>query len=198
VVVYSKRGFFEDNGVDTLKILSIVPELNTHPWLVPVGQAYQVSLDPTVQDERVIGLTYLQRDVPEGYEHTLTVYFLPNGSEEWQRLETEGYVENLVVADVQDTDGTYAVMAVIEMPGLNPGRNLFSYPLPVTQPVNNALRSIAGDYSRVFEIDADGQENEVTDLEFGRVYWIDITASEVVTPYLAPPLRLPDGQMGFK
>ena len=174
-----------------------MPELESHPWLVPVGQAYQVSLDPNVQDDRIIGLTYLQRDVPEGFEHTLTVYFLPDESDVWQRLETEQYVENLVVADLQDTNGTYAVMATVEMPGLQPGQNLLSYPLPVKQPVSEALRSIEGSYSRVYELDQDGQEVEVSELEFGRVYWIDITGNEVVTPYLAPPVRQPDGQLGY-
>ncbi len=77
VVIYSKRGLFEDNGVDTIQILDRIPEIDTHPWLVPVGQAYHVRLDPTIDDERIITLTYLQRDVPEGYEHTLNVYFLP-------------------------------------------------------------------------------------------------------------------------
>jgi hypothetical protein len=198
VVVYSKRGFFEENGVETLQILSNVPQLDSHPWLAPVGQAYQVSLDPETQDDRVIGLTYLQRDVPEGYEHTLTIYFLADGGDKWQRLETERYLENLVVADLQDTDGTYAVMSTVILPGLNPGRNQFSYPLAVTQTVSDALRSISSEYSRVFEVAMDGQERDVNDLEFGRVYWIDITASEVVTPYLAPPVTLPDGQVGFR
>jgi hypothetical protein len=197
VVVYSKRGFFEENGVDTLQILSTVPELESHPWLVPVGQAYHVTLDPDVQDERIISLTYLQRDVPEGFEHTLTVYFLPEEGGVWQRLETEQFVENLVVADLVETDGTYAVMATIEMPGLEPGRSLFSYPLPVSQSVSNALKSIEGRYSRVYEVDSDGQEVDVDKLEFGRVYWIDITAEENVIPYLAPPVRQPDGQLGY-
>jgi hypothetical protein len=197
VVVYSKQGFFEENGLDTLQILSIVPQLNSHPWLVPVGQAYHVTLDPDVQSERIISLNYLQRDVPEGFEYTLTVYFLADGEEEWQRLETERYVENLVVADLQGADGTYAVMATIEMPELEPGSNLFAYPLPVSQPVSDALKSIEGNYSRVYEIDHDGQEVEVDEMQFGRVYWIDITAGEVMTPFLAPPIRQPDGQLGY-
>ena len=199
VVVYSKQGFFEDNGVETLQIRSAVPQMDTHPWLVPVGQAYQVTLDPAVQDERIIGLTYLQRDVPEGFEHTLTVYFLPEGETNWQRLETERYVENLVVADVQAGDGTYAVMSTVEMPPLSPGRNLFTYPLAVPQDVATALSSLRGQYSGVVEAGAAGEVGEAAaTFEFGRGYWVDITASDVVTPYLAPPVRLPDGSVGFK
>jgi hypothetical protein len=88
-------------------------------------------------------------------------------------------------------------MATVEMPELEPGLNLFPYPLPVSQSVSDTLKSIDGDYSRVYEIDGDGQEVEVDEMQFGRVYWIDITSDKVLTPYLAPPVRLPDGQLGF-
>ncbi len=200
VVIYSKNGFFEDNGVETMQIRSSVPELAGHPWLLPVGQAYQVALDPEVQDERIIALTYLQRDVPEGFEHTLAVYFLPEGENEWQRLaDTRQYVENLVVADLKAVDGTYAVMSSIEMPGMQPGRNLFNYPLAVAQTVTNALRSISGQYSDVFVAPGEDQALErANEFEFGKAYWVDITAGETITPYLAPPVRLPDGSMGFR
>ncbi|MFN2137334.1 MAG: hypothetical protein ACK2UK_15345, partial [Candidatus Promineifilaceae bacterium] len=200
VVIYSKEGFFEDNGVETLQILSTVPALDSHPWLVPVGQAYRVTLNEDVQDERIIGITYLQREVPEGYEHTVAVYFLPEGGDKWQRLDdSRRYVENLVVADLQDGPGTYAVMSTIEMPAMTPGRNLFTYPLPVTQTVTNALRSIAGQYSVVQIAPGSEQATLPADyFEFGKAYWIDITAGDLITPYLAPPLRLPDGTLGFR
>ncbi len=200
VVVYSKQGFFEESGVETLQILSTVPELATHPWLLPVGQAYKITLDPTIIGDRIIALTYLQRDVPEGFEHTLAVYFLPEGDTKWQRLtDTRQYVENLVVADLQDEDGVYAVMSTIEMPGMSPGRNLFSYPLAVQQTVTDALRSISGDYSAVYIAPGEDQALEQADeFEFGKAYWVDITASETVTPYLAPPIRLPDGEFSFR
>ncbi len=199
VVVYSTQGFFEDNGVETLQIRSVVPELDTHPWLVPVGQAYQVTLDPEVQDERIIGLTYLQRDVPEGYEHTLAVYFLPDGETTWRRLATDPYVENLVVAKVQPVDGTYAVMSSVQMPALNPGRNLFTYPLSEPQAVGSALSSIAGQVSGVYTATLDSEVDRLADtFRFGRGYWVDISGTNVVTPYLAPPVRLPDGGLGFR
>ncbi|MEZ4517846.1 MAG: hypothetical protein R3C44_13850 [Chloroflexota bacterium] len=69
VVVYSKQGFFEDNGLSTLQVLGHVPGLEggSQSWLHPVGQAYQVVLNPEVTDERFIAFNYLQRDVPEGY-----------------------------------------------------------------------------------------------------------------------------------
>ena len=185
--------------METLQILSAGPELASHPWLLPVGQAYHVTLDPEVQDERIIALTYLQRDVPEGFEHTLAVYFLPDGETQWRRLaDTRQYVENLVVADLQEESGTYAVMSTIEMPAMSPGRNLFSYPLSVSQSVTNALRSISGQYSDVFIAPGENETPErATEFEFGRAYWVDIVDSEMVTPYLAPPVRLPNGEFGF-
>jgi hypothetical protein len=199
VVIYSKKGLFENNGVDTLQILDRIPEIDTHPWLTPVGQAYRVHLNPAVDDARIIALTYLQRDVPEGYEHALNVYFLPKGSSQWQRLETKRYVENLVVAELGDKDGTYAVMSTIKMPELNPGWNLFSYPLPDTRLITDALASINGSYTTVFQGDLAGNrspnsvETNVSQFEFGNVYWIWIDGNEAVIPYLAAPRRSPDG-----
>ncbi len=205
VVVYSKLGFFEDNGVEALQTLSVVPALDRHEWLLPVGQAYHVTQDPSVQDGRIIALTYLQRDVPEGFEHTLAAYFLPDSDSAddervWQRLpNSRQFVENLVVADLQEQDGTYAVMSSIEMPGMKSTGNLFSYPLAVSQTVTNALRSIAGKYENVVMAPGEPDAYEPAEFfEFGRAYWVDITAGETVTPYLAPPVRLPDGSLGFR
>jgi hypothetical protein len=199
VVIYSKRGLFEDNGVDTLQILDRIPKIDTHPWLIPVGQAYHVRLNSAVDDERIIALTYLQRDVPEGYEHALNVYFLPEGSSQWQRLVTKRYVENLVVAELEDTDGTYAVMSTIKMPELSPGWNLFSYPLPDSRSISDALASINGTYTTVYQGDLSGNrspnsvDTNVSQFEFGEVYWIWIDGTKDVIPYLAAPRRSPDG-----
>ncbi|MEZ4517845.1 MAG: hypothetical protein R3C44_13845 [Chloroflexota bacterium] len=80
----------------------------------------------------------------KGTEHTLNVYFLPTGGETWQRLETRRFVENMVVADLQEQDGVYAIMATIQMPALSPGWNQFVYPLSDPRPITDALRSIDG------------------------------------------------------
>ncbi len=50
----ARRGLFEDNGVDTLQILDRIPEIDTHPWLIPVGQAYHVRLNQSIEDERIM------------------------------------------------------------------------------------------------------------------------------------------------
>ena len=136
--------------------------------------------------------------MPEGYEHALNVYFLPEGDDTWQRLDTERYVENLVVAEIEKTDGTYAVMSTVKMPDLKPGWNLFSYPLPGSRPLTETLASIAGAYGAVYQDESgekpqDGVETNVTDFEFGNTYWIRINGNESVTPYLAPPQRTVEG-----
>jgi hypothetical protein len=198
VVVYSKNGFFDDNGVDTLQIVPAVPQLDSQPWLVPVGQGYHVSLKPEVTEPRFIAFTYLQRDVPEGFEHTVNLYFLPDDSNQWQRLSSTLFVENLVVADLQAGDGTYVVMATLEMPAMQPGWNLFIYPLPGSRPVSETLSSIASVYSVVYQGTAqagppdDPVTTNVSEFEFARIYWIWIDGSEAVTPYLAPPQRSPE------
>ena len=150
LVIYDKQNFFAENGVKTVQTLFEVPETASHPWLVPVGQAYRVELEDREQ-ERFISLNYLQRGVPEGYEHTLAAYFLPDGETEWLRInDSKSFVENLIVADLRSEDGVYAVMASIEMPTMKQGWNLFTYPLPVTRTVTESLASIAGNYSAVY------------------------------------------------
>ena len=198
VVIYSKRGLFEDNGVDTIQILDQIPEIDTHSWLIPVGQAYHVRLNPAIIDARIIALTYLQKDVPEGYEHALNVYFLPEGSSKWQRLDTKRYVENLVVVELENEDGTYAVMSTIKMPALKSGWNLLSYPLPDPRAVTDTLASIAGSYGSIYQNDSgvkpqDDTKTNVTQFKFGETYWIWIEGSESVTPYLRPPRRTAEG-----
>lgn len=166
-VVYSgeKYGFYDDNGIRSLQTLANVP--NREPWLIPVGQAYAIESDPTITTQRLIAFNYLQRDVPEGFEETVTMYFLPNcdadgmncGSQSWQRLQsTRRLVENVAVAplvtDEQGAarDGVYALFSTVELPTLQPGWNLFSYPLLVPQGVITALASIEGKYGNIFEV----------------------------------------------
>ena len=199
VVVYNQKGYFENNGIETMQMLEAVPKLAKTPWLVPAGQAYHISLDPNVTDTRIIAYTYLHRDVPEGYEHTLSLYFLPDGAEKWQRLETDRYVENLVVANLEGENGTYAVMAAVEMPPLNPGWNLFTYPIPGSRPITEALASLTTTYTvqealPPFDIPTTNTNDDTVDsFDFGRIYWIWLDGNASMTPFLAPPIKLPDG-----
>jgi hypothetical protein len=173
VVIYNSKGFFEDNGVISLQALPEVPQLPD--WLIPVGQAYHIENSPTMTDSRYISFNYLQRDVPEGFEDTLKIYFLPdcpeaalNCVQQWQPVNSsQRFVENLVVAplvtqtvsnDSQQgsigQDGVYAVLSTLVMPQLQPEWNLFSFPLLVTRTVESALASIAGSYSEIYEVQA--------------------------------------------
>ncbi|HSJ57533.1 MAG TPA: hypothetical protein VLC95_10150, partial [Anaerolineae bacterium] len=217
VVVYDQAGLFEPSGILALQVLPTPPELGDEPWLVPVGQAYAIDPDPEIDSARTIAFNYLQRDVPEGYEHTLAIYYLARGAESWQRLETRQFVENLVVADLQPGAGTYAVMSTIPLPSFQPGWNLFAYPLPDSRSLDAALASIVGRYSVVHAPPAQAQglvallpgttvapdaaaaawlatlRTNVQELVFGAVYLIRIEGDEPVTLYLAPPRRSPDG-----
>jgi hypothetical protein len=108
-------------------------------------------------------------------------------------------VENLVVAELENSDGTYAVMSTVKMPALSPGWNQFSYPLPDSRLITDALASIVGSYTTVYQGDLAGKrspnsvEANVAQFEFGAVYWIWIDGEKDVIPYLAAPKRSPDG-----
>ena len=198
VVIYNQTGIFEPNGIQSLQILPSSPEVRDESWLVLVGQAYFVQPAPMVDAKRAIAMTYLQRDVPEGYEHTLTLYFLPQGDTHWQRLPTQQFVENLLIADLQPSAGTYAIMSTIKLPEFHPGLNLFTYPLADTRPVTTALASLAGRYSELYEVKKDGiLQFAPTHLVFGHTYLLRIQGSEneEAILYLAPPRRLPDGTL---
>ena len=166
---------------------------------MPVGQAYAVALDAAVTSERVIGFNYLQREVPAGYEHTLAIYFLPEGSAIWQRLETIRYVENLVVAKLQKTDGVYTVMSTLAMPELVPGWNLVMYPLPDARDIHDALASLGDRVTIVYESERAGElppdtaATNVTQFDFAHAYWLWLDGDEPATLYLAPPRPSPDG-----
>lgn len=196
VVIYNVAGVFEPNGIERLQILRSPPEVGDESWLVPVGQAYFVQSDPTLAAKRAIAITYLQRDVPEGYEHTLTIYYLRQGGKSWQRLATQQFVENLLVADLQVSAGTYAVMSTVVLPALSSGLNLVTYPLPDTRPITTALASLAGQYSNLYEVGPNGKLLLAPQqLVFGHTYAIQIESRESVYLYLAPPRRLPNGQI---
>ncbi len=167
IAVYNSKGFFEDNGILSLQALPDVP--NLPPWLVPVGVAYHLVNNPEMTDTRFISFNYLQRDVPEGFEDALKIFFLPDCPEtepdcepSWQIVDTtQRFVENLIVAQLVTKpnstigqDGVYVVMATVEMPPLQPEWNLVSYPFMVPRSVTDTLASIAGQYGEVYTVQA--------------------------------------------
>ena len=153
LTIYNNLGFFEDNGVDGLQLLVTAQDLPT--WFVQVGQAYRIDLDSVLTDSRSIAFSYLQRDVPEGFEETLQIAYLQDGESEWELLPTQRFVENLVVAQiVTDTitslpfDGVYTVVSTITLPKMQNGWNLFSYPIPISRSIQFGLGSVYS-YSKI-------------------------------------------------
>ncbi len=214
VVIYNGAGYFEDNGVQELQVLAAVPERESHSWLKPVGQAHRIVFDPLVTDARFLAFTYLQRDVPEGYEYALSIYFLPDGGEEWERIPTALYVENLAVAELTEArDGVYALMATVGLPELQAGWNIFGYPLPVARSVADALNYLSGVALALYPVqwNPDGSvaqppdycpngaatctelSTSVAQLMPGGIYWIYVT--EPVALYFAPPERGTSGEV---
>ena len=148
---------------------------------------------------RAISFTYLQRTVPDGYEHTLQIYFLPAGKQSWEPLPTRQAVDNRVIAELKPGPGHYTIMSTIALRPLEAGHALLAYPLPGCRPTAEALASIEGRYERVSRLGATGGvvESDVTELRFGEIYWIHLSPEvvEEITPYLAPPQRAPDGTL---
>jgi hypothetical protein len=94
-------------------------------------------------------------------------------------------------------EGVYALMVSVKIPLHGPGWNLVSYPLPGSQAVTDALRSISGTYAivygyvvtdtsdpwRVYGVGAPPYVNRLHELRFGQGYWISVT--EPITWYLS-------------
>ncbi|MCB0047404.1 MAG: VCBS repeat-containing protein [Caldilineaceae bacterium] len=219
VTVFSQGGIFDTVEIDSIQILAALPELSASPWLLPVGEGYHiapgaaeagVTETSAVDQGASISFTYLQRDVPEGYENTLTIYFLPDGGQRWERLEGEQFVDNRIVTDLRPEAGIYAVMSTIALPPLKAGWNLVAYPLPDCRTSEQALASLDG----VAAVLATGEnagdilaQAEAADapsaaelvpaatpadrFKFGKSYLVQVNTPGVI--YLAPPRRTPAG-----
>ncbi|MCB0190228.1 MAG: hypothetical protein KDE31_38410, partial [Caldilineaceae bacterium] len=209
VTIYNVDNLLADPGVSSIQALATLPDLPS--WLTPVGMGYYIALSTTTTLTRAVVFQYLQRDVPDGYEHTLTLYYLPdeqgdNPENAWQRLPTgplESGVdphENLAATPFRGA-GIYALMATASLPTLVHGWNAFSYPVAASQSVTAALASLAGDYTSVYGYkpsqsypwplyDATvpapyaAAVNTLHALDYGSVYLIHITATVPVTPYI--------------
>ena len=175
VVIYNNKGFFEDNGIIGLQALPEPPDLPD--WFIPVGQAYHITSDQMMTDTRIISFSYLQRNVPDGYENSLSIYFLPDACLQTTPncvptrqpvASTQRFVENRVAAPLVThpvhktaVTGTYAVLSTIPLPPLQPGWNLFAYPLIVSRPVTEVLGAIDGQYDAIFAITIEEDVTEV-------------------------------------
>ena len=145
--------------------------------------------------------------MPAGEESFLRIYFRqPDGAACqayglaapcWEPLDTFRDTDyNFASAKTRGT-GLYVLMSSFEIPLANSGWNSFAYSLPQPQPVQSALDSLAGAYSivysyrpdqpgnewSVFSPDAPAWANDLSQLEFGRGYWIYTTSP--ITLYLS-------------
>ncbi|HSH05701.1 MAG TPA: FG-GAP-like repeat-containing protein [Anaerolineae bacterium] len=194
-------------GIGAMQSIASVTSLP--PWFSLVGQAYNAQLRPGFERvvTRTVAIDYLQRQVPDGYEYTLTMYHSPDYGKTWLRLPTDlDMEENRAVAfmDGEQPEGIYALIATIEMNPFAAGWNVFGYPINGTRPVTTALASIDGSYTSVYHFNNFGGEwllydslvsknysqyaglvNDLHYLSFGQGYWL--YATEPVTLYLGVP-----------
>ena len=75
VTIFNTRDLFGETSTTSLEALVRIKGLPG--WLTPVGQAYRFISGRDI--ERTIAFNYLQRDVPDGYEYTLKIYYSPDG-----------------------------------------------------------------------------------------------------------------------
>ena len=207
--IFNVKDILGDTGTDSLQALATVP--NLPDWLTPVGKGYRFVASKPL--DRTIDFNYLQREVPEGYEQALQLYFSPDEGGTWTRLNTRlDMKENQATASAEQS-GIYVLAASLDIPLVAAGWNLFGYPVPETRPVSEALRSIAGRYTTVVGFDpedagdpwkiydsaAPAFANDLRELRYGDGYWINVSepitlqlkvASEVnpATPSLTPSL----------
>jgi hypothetical protein len=166
------------------------------PWTSVVGKAYRIMASPGVTNlvEASVYWTYMSDDVPTGEEAWVRLYHWNTATSEWDALPTTVDTYHNSVSAPCDGPGLYALMSSYEVPLYGPGWNLVSYPLQESMPVTDALMSVTGSYTTVFEYEAaDGTwamydvtvsppytfVNSLKALRYGYGYWIN--ASGVVT-----------------
>ena len=196
VTIFNFHDIFADTGTLSLQALNNLPGVSA--WLSQVGQGYRFLTG--IQADRAIAFDYLQREVPPGYEYTLTIYYSPDDGLTWQRLPTRLEQQyNRATAVMPGGSGLYGLFATVEMPALQPGWNLFAYTIPEDRPVDLALASIAGKYTSVYSnlagtwrlFDATVRPefidlvNDLPTLQANQAYWL--YATQAATPYLGVP-----------
>ncbi|MBN1658469.1 MAG: VCBS repeat-containing protein [Anaerolineae bacterium] len=204
VTIWNVTDIFADTGTASLQAVHNLPGLA--PWLAPVGPGYRFAAG----DEpfpRAIAFNYLERNAPAGFEEALYVYYSPDDGANWQRLpttrDTNHNQASAVMPDSPDTgygEGLYALACTIDMPQFQPGWNLFGYPLQGSRSITEALASLDGFYTTVYDWQGTGPAcydcwhvydatwdpayNTVDTLAFGETYWIRVT--EGITLSLRP------------
>jgi hypothetical protein len=189
VTIFNMQDIFADTGPSSLQALPVVPDLPE--WFTPIGRGYRYETSEAISG--TVAFNYLQQEVPSGFEHVLSIYYRSlEDDAQWTRLETvQDPFHNLAAALMPHTDrgqGYYVLIATVEMAPLREGWNMFSYPVPGSQPVDDALISLADNYEAVYAYEPEnGSDWRILDgvadmLEYGNVYMI--LSSDVITPYL--------------
>jgi hypothetical protein len=193
VALFTLDQILGTSGTFALQTLSDPP---LPDWLWPIGSAYRLTSDQPL-DNSSITFSYLQRNVPDGYEAGLVIYYSSDEGQNWQALTTELDTSDNFAAAEAPGEGLYALIATVELPALEPGWNLIAYPVETSRAVTEALLSISGAYTTVYSYDptastadrwlvydvtAPSYVNTLSQLEYGRGYWIN--ASQAITPLL--------------
>jgi hypothetical protein len=191
-IVYSAETDIVEGQFFVLQAASALPPPPS--WATPVGRGYwlTVSDPPPSLHNASISMGYLGSEVTPEQEGGIRVYFWDGAR--WQLLPTvvDSY-QNEAVAPLQGP-GLYTLMTSVEVPLRRAGWNLFAYPVHATRPVTEALASIEGYYTtvysydetdvddpwKVYDTDAPPWVNDLTNMEYGRGYWIRATQAITV------------------
>ncbi len=205
VIIFNREDVLGDPGALSLQALASIPDLD--PWLTPVGQGYRFLASTAIS--RTIAFNYLRREVPEGYEQNLQIYYSPDEGVTWERRPTYLDVnENLATAPA-DVSGLYVLAAAVDIPFYTPGWNLFAYPVPQTRSVDETLLSVPEVVKTVFGYDSGDVDdpwkvydpsvppwvNDLENFEFGHGYWISVTEPITLQVAVAEAELLPAGQV---
>jgi subtilisin-like proprotein convertase family protein len=174
------------------------------PWATIVGRGYRFVTAPGSQQapRASINFAYLEREVPAGTEGGLTIYYFDEQFKSWIELETTRYDPTRnEIATTLVGDGLYVLLT--RLPVQN-GWNLLAYPWTDAVEVEAGLGAInaqgfttiyeynAGGSWLLYDIDAPAYVNTLTQLEYGKGYWIKVedvaTLAEAATADASLPL----------
>ncbi len=202
VILFGDNLNFKEGQYVALQAATLPPDIPL--WDSLVGQAYWLEASDPNQDLRQASISfgYLGSDVPAGEETGLRIHFWNESAQDWKELPTElDLYNNYASAQLQGA-GLYALMSNIEIP-LRRGWNLIGYPVQTagvpaaSRPITEVVRSINDDFSIIYGYDATDTRdpwklytteqdapNDLAALDFGRGYWINITAIQPITLHL--------------
>ncbi|HYN89684.1 MAG TPA: hypothetical protein VER55_14215 [Ardenticatenaceae bacterium] len=196
VVLFDESLRLRRDDVLAMQALASIP--SPPLWASPVGRAYRLSATPGLDvTGGSISFNYLGSEVLPAEEQWLAIFFWDG--HEWQRLATKTDLYHNVASAPAAGAGIYALMSSIAMPLLQPGWNLFAYPVQSVRPVTEALSSIHGSYTsvygyvvtdtlnpwRLYSPEVPDWVNDLHAFEFGKGYWIH--TSHAITVQLRAP-----------